>query len=112
MKHIDIRDIAANKDYLKKEVVVCGWVRTARDSKNMAFLEINDGTTLKHLQIVVDKAKFTNIDPETMKSGASVKVCGKAVESRQGGIEIEADEISLLGKMPCRLSSAEKTSYS
>lgn len=100
MKHTDIRDIVANKDYLKNEAVVCGWVRTARDSKNMAFLEINDGSTLKHLQIVIDKSKFTNIDPETMKSGASVKVCGKVVESRQGGVEIEADEISLLGKCP------------
>jgi len=100
MKHIDIRDIVTDKNHLEKAVVVCGWIRTARDSKNMAFLEINDGTTLKHLQIVIDKSALTDIDPEAMKLGASVKVCGKAVVSRQGGVEIEADEISLLGKCP------------
>lgn len=101
MKHTDIKIITSDKEnYLGRNVTVCGWIRTARDSKNMAFLEINDGTTLKHLQIVIDKGRFADPDPETMKLGASVRVCGKAVESRQGGVEIEAEEIHLLGKCP------------
>lgn len=100
MKHIDIKDIMTNKDYLSKEVCVCGWVRTARDSKNMAFIELNDGTTLKHMQIVIDKAKLSDVDSECMKLGASIKVVGTAVEARQGGAEIEAKEITLLGSCP------------
>lgn len=98
MKHIDIRIIATDKNYEGQEVVVCGWVRTSRDSKNMAFIELNDGTTLKHLQIVIDKSCFKDIDNEIFKLGAAVKVIGKVVPARQGGVEIEATEISLIGK--------------
>ncbi len=100
MKHTDIKDILYGKISHGTMVTVCGWIRTSRDSKNMAFLEINDGTTLKHLQIVIDKAKLQSLNPECTKLGASVKVEGKAVESRQGGTEIDADEITLLGRCP------------
>lgn len=100
MKHTDIKDILYGKISHGTIVTVCGWIRTSRDSKNMAFLEINDGTTLKHLQIVIDKAKLQSLNPECTKLGASVKVDGKAVESRQGGTEIDADEITLLGRCP------------
>ena len=65
MKHTDIRDIMDTAALVGSEVTVCGWVRTARDSKNMAFVELNDGTTLKHLQIVVDKATLTPPDAAT-----------------------------------------------
>ena len=37
MKHTDIREVFNNKDFLNNEVTVCGWVRTSRDSKNMAL---------------------------------------------------------------------------
>ena len=67
MKHIDIIDIMQG-DYVDRDVTVCGWVRTSRDSKNMAFLELNDGTTLKHLQIVIDKSVMSDIS-EYMKLG-------------------------------------------
>ena len=79
MKHIDIIEILNGK-YLGEKVTVCGWVRTSRDSKNMAFLELNDGTTLKHLQIVIDKAVMTDIS-EFMKLGTSLKVEGTVVKS-------------------------------
>ena len=46
MKHIDIIDIMKDASFVGQSVTVCGWVRTSRDSKNMAFLELNDGTTL------------------------------------------------------------------
>ena len=80
MKHIDIADITADKAYIGKQVTVCGWVRTSRDSKNMAFLELNDGTTLKHLQIVIEKSKFGDITEE-MRLGTGLKVTGVLVES-------------------------------
>ena len=80
MKHIDIYEIFQNKSLIDTNVTVCGWVRTSRDSKNMAFIELNDGTTLKHLQIVIDKEQMSDI-AEFMKLGTSLKVSGKLVKS-------------------------------
>lgn len=101
MKHIDIKDIKENKDYVGKEVVVCGWVRTARDSKNMSFLEINDGSTLKHLQIVIEK-QTTNVSADCLKLGAAVKVVGEVCQSlnNNNSVEINAKEVILLGACP------------
>lgn len=101
MKHIDIYEILTNRDLISTEVTVCGWVRTSRDSKNMAFLEINDGTTLKHLQIVIDKEKMADIS-EFMKLGTSLKIVGEVVESvvAKDSVEINAKTIEVLGVCP------------
>ena len=101
MKHIDIYEILTNRDLISTEVTVCGWVRTSRDSKNMAFLEINDGTTLKHLQIVIDKEKMTDIS-EFMKLGTSLKIVGEVVPSvvAKDSVEINAKTIEVLGVCP------------
>ena len=101
MKHIDIVDIFENSDYLDSDVTVCGWVRTSRDSKNMAFIELNDGTSFKHLQIVIDKSVLSDI-AEFMKLGSSLKVVGTVVKSAVAAdsVEINAKEIVLLGECP------------
>lgn len=101
MKHIDIKEIFNNPDYIGTSVTVCGWVRTARDSKNVGFLALNDGTTLNHLQIVIDKTSDINVDGECTKLGASVKVVGTVVKNENNGtVEINATEIILLGACP------------
>ena len=101
MKHIDIYDIFEKESLIGCEVTVCGWVRTSRDSKNMAFIELNDGTTLKHLQIVIDKAVIPEIG-EFMKLGTSLKVVGTLVKSAVAvdSVEINAKEITVLGECP------------
>lgn len=101
MKHIDIVDIMKDASFIGKEVTVCGWVRTSRDSKNMAFLELNDGTALKHLQIVIDKNILSEIG-EFMKLGTSLKVVGKVVKSvvAQDSVEVNAKTIEVLGVCP------------
>ena len=63
MKHTDIYDVINDSSLLNQSTTVCGWVRTSRNSKTVAFIELNDGTSLKHLQIVVDKEKFEWVDP-------------------------------------------------
>ncbi|MCI5790729.1 MAG: asparagine--tRNA ligase [Clostridiales bacterium] len=100
MKHTDIVDIFDGKIEIGSEVTVCGWVRTFRDSKTMAFLEVNDGTTFKHLQIVIDKETIKN--NEFMRLGCSVKVVGTLVKSvvMQDSVEINATEIVMLGDCP------------
>lgn len=101
MKHTDISEIFKNSALLETEVTVCGWVRTSRDSKSMAFIELNDGTTLKHLQIVINKADFDDIS-DYMKLGTALKVTGKAVKSAVAAdsVEINAESIAVLGECP------------
>jgi len=109
MKHIDIVEIYENADFIGKEVTVCGWVRTSRDSKNMAFIELNDGTSLKHLQIVIDKASLSDIS-EFMKLGTSIKVVGEVVKSAVAvdSVEINAKAITLLGECPAEYPLQKK----
>lgn len=101
MKHTDIVDLFSDESYIGTEVTVCGWVRTSRDSKNMAFLELNDGTTLKHLQIVIDKASIPE-PSEFMKLGTSLKIKGKLVRSvvAADSVEVNAESITVLGVCP------------
>ncbi len=82
-----------------KNVRVEGWVRTRRDSKTFSFIEINDGSCLKNLQIIIDVtlSDYTNINQLT--TGSSVAVFGKLVESVGKGQkwELQADGIKLIG---------------
>ena len=101
MKHTDIVDILNQpEEYLGKTAVVCGWVRTSRDSSAVAFLELSDGTCFRRLQAVIDKQAIA-VDPECTKNGASVCVEGQIVKAFKGdGVEINAASVSLLGKCP------------
>ncbi len=109
MKHIDIADVFEKKELIGTNVTVCGWVRTSRDSKNMAFIELNDGTTLKHLQIVIDKAVIADIG-EFMKLGTSLKVVGVLVNSAvaEDSVEINAERIEVLGECPAEYPLQKK----
>ena len=100
MKHVDIQKIVSDAALLSLDVTVCGWVRTARDSKNMAFLALNDGTTLNHLQIVIDKATVSAPDA-AYHLGAAVRVNGTVVKAMNGeGVEINAKSVEVLGDCP------------
>ena len=101
MKHTDISQIMKDASLIGQKLTVCGWVRTARDSKNVAFLALNDGTTLNHLQIVIDKTGDVVLPEEAAKLGAAIKVIGTAVKNeRNDTTEINAEEITVLGVCP------------
>ena len=104
MKHIDIAELLrAPETYYDKEVTVCGWVRNLRDSSNVRFLAVNDGTALSPIQIVIDKAQLSPESYENVNAvGCSVKVVGKAVIPGGGKekIEILATDVVLLGACP------------
>ncbi len=100
MKHTDIYDILNGKVGLGQTVTVCGWVRTFRDSATVAFLEVADGTSFSRLQAVVDKNAVA-LDSECAKNGASVCIKGEIVKAYKGnGVELNAREVTLLGKCP------------
>ncbi len=83
-------------------VVAKGWVRTRRDSKGISFLEVNDGSCLKNLQVVVNHEEIDtdNTDIKDLTNGCSVAVTGRLVESPGKGqrVELVAEQISILGK--------------
>ena len=99
MKHTDIKDIITSGEFAGKEVTVCGWVRTSRNSKSVAFIELNDGTSLKNLQVVVEKGEGDFKEPRV---GTSVKVVGNVVEGRNNTFEINTvpGNITILGDAP------------
>ena len=102
MKHTDIKEIFDNRAaFVGRGATVCGWVRTSRESKNMAFLEINDGTTLKHLQVVIDKNAVADY-ARCLPLCSSVAVTGTCVQSANNpdAVEINAGGITLLGECP------------
>ncbi len=84
-------------------VVAEGWVRTKRDSKNVCFLDLNDGSSLKGLQLVVDKASFNNDNLlDSISTGAAVSAKGKIVPSMGGNqkVEMNVESLTLVGACP------------
>ncbi len=79
-------------------VTIMGWVRTKRDSKDFSFLEINDGSCLKNMQVLVSGKSGCSL--ENISTGAAVCVSGKLVASPGKGQkwEIQAREVGILGE--------------
>ncbi|MCH5162131.1 MAG: asparagine--tRNA ligase [Clostridiales bacterium] len=97
MQHIDLCKI--DDKLVGKTVTVCGWVRTSRDSKNVAFVELNDGSALNHTQIVFDKQKFDDKElPGYLALGAALSVTGTVERGmKEESVEILAQSVTLLG---------------
>lgn len=83
-------------------VMVAGWVRTRRDAKGFSFLEVNDGSCLGALQVVVDEGVPGSEDVKRMLTGASVKVTGDLIVSPAKGQqwEMRATAVALIGEAP------------
>ena len=98
MKRTKIIDALKRTDF-GSEINVKGWVRSKRGSKGIFFIALNDGSTIKNIQIVGDDANF---DEETLRritTGACLSVVGQLVESPAAGqaSEIQATAIEILG---------------
>ncbi len=101
MKHTDIKNIFENcADYIGKQTVVCGWVKTSRNSKNVAFVELNDGTCFKNLQVVIDKEKFDAKVESAFPVGTAVKAEGVIAESAGNVCEMSLVSYKILGESP------------
>ncbi len=90
----DLLELQAGEDVLAK-----GWVRTKRGNKEIAFIALNDGSTIKNIQIVVDKNPETEAVLAKITTGACIAVRGKLVESVGSGqkVEIHAEQIEIYG---------------
>ncbi len=91
-------------DVLKQEsfgtdVTVMGWVRTRRESKQVVFIALNDGSTINNIQVVADFSRFDEDTLRPVTTGACISVYGKLVPSQGKGqlVEIHAENIVVLG---------------
>ena len=84
-----------------KEFTVKGWIKTVRKQKTFSFLEINDGSTLSNLQIILNP-ETPNYETimDTLSTGTSVSVNGSIVESpgKKQGVEMQGKELQIIGK--------------
>lgn len=97
MRIRDVRELEAKQ----QEITVRGWVRTKRDSKNVCFFELNDGSCLANLQAVIDKQK-NQLDKEIqmMNTGSSVEAGGVLVPSpgKNQKSELQVHSLSVIGQ--------------
>ena len=93
-----IAELLLRKDF-GATVCVKGWVRTRRGSKMVNFIALNDGSTIKNVQIVADVDKFDDEMLKQITTGACLAVEGTLVESQGAGqaVEIQATAIEVLG---------------
>ena len=101
MNTVTVKSLFRDKDkYLDKEVIITGWIKKMRGQKNFGFIEVNDGSFFKGIQVVFDN-KLSNYDEISHLSIiSSIEVKGKLVNSQGAGQEIEiiADEINVFQK--------------
>lgn len=81
------------------EIIVKGWVRTRRSSKNVNFIALNDGSTINNLQVVADVETFGEEVFKNINTGAAIGVTGTLVDSAGSGqsFELKADAIEIIG---------------
>lgn len=114
MNTIRIRDINSNRVPLG-EYLLSGWIRTHRESKNVSFIEITDGTGVKGLQVVIDPTNSQYVAvKERLNTGASIKVQGKLVQSSGKGqaYDFAADTIEILGDASAEEYPLQKKGHS
>ena len=102
-----IKDLLASSPDGRK-VTVCGWVRTVRDSKNLVFIQVNDGSCFANIQLTFDRnapsanANVNNIEEELKKlnTGASIRAEGIIIPSPASGqaVEVTLETLKCLGK--------------
>jgi len=82
------------------EILVQGWVRTRRDSKDFSFIELNDGSCLRNLQIIARNSLANYTDIQRLTTGASIMVHGELIASQGKGQawELAADNIEIVGR--------------
>lgn len=98
MKRTEIKSLLLSSEF-GKQVNVKGWVRTKRGSKNVAFIALNDGSTIKNVQIVVNADEENQKLLDKIHTGAALSIDGELVQSVGSGqaVEVNATKLEILG---------------
>jgi len=113
MKRTKIKELLQSPR-IDTEVLVKGWVRTKRGNKNIAFIALNDGSTINNIQIVAETSLFDENLLKDITTGASIAVNGKLVRSQGQGqsVEVVASSIELYGKSDAETYPLQKKGHS
>ena len=113
MKRIKIKQLLSSAP-IGSDVLVKGWVRTKRGNKNVAFIALNDGSTINNIQVVAEATSFDENILKDISTGACIAVTGKIVESQGQGqnIEINAASIEIYGKSDAETYPLQKKGHS
>jgi asparaginyl-tRNA synthetase len=113
MKRIKVKELLS-ASMIGSSVLVKGWVRTKRGNKNIAFISLNDGSTINNIQVVAEVASFDENLLKDISTGACIAVTGKLVESQGQGqnVEINAETIELYGKSDAETYPLQKKGHS
>ncbi len=114
IKRLTIKELLRSAESMvNTRVDVKGWVRSRRGNKYVQFVALNDGSTIKNLQIVFDLAKFSEDDLKAVTTGSSIHVQGMLVASQGKGqtVEVQAEEFELYGTAPVESYPLQKKGH-
>ncbi len=100
MENADIREIFKNPDaFMGKKLLINGWARTTRSSKSFGFIELNDGTFFKNLQVVFEENLPNFKEIEKLPLGSAIRATGELVKSpaKEQAFELKAEKIAIIG---------------
>jgi asparaginyl-tRNA synthetase len=85
-----------------EKILLKGWVRTRRDAKSFSFIEVNDGSCLKNIQVIADSSLNHYEEVKNLTTGSAVAVTGALVASKGGGQkwEVQADRVEIINLAP------------
>jgi asparaginyl-tRNA synthetase len=108
-----IKDLLASKDF-GKDFLLKGWVRTKRGNRNIAFVALNDGSTINSIQVVIDVPEFDEAMIDRITTGACIAVTGTLVESMGKGqsVELRAKEVEVYGEADPEVYPLQKKGHS
>lgn len=108
------RIVDGDEASIGQSVLVKGWVRTVRDQKKFSFIEINDGSTLKGIQVVAGADIPTYEAVGNLTTGAAAEIVGTVVASQGKGqkYEIQAEQVTLVGDCPADTYPLQKKRHS
>ncbi len=99
MYDVDIKKIFRENDkYLGQKIKIGAWLRTVRSSKDFAFMEVNDGSFFKNLQVVLESSLPNFSELEKLNIGSSLEIIGTLIESPASGqsFELKAEEVNII----------------
>lgn len=114
LQRTKIVEILSSDAFLSQQINVRGWVRTRRGNKHISFIALNDGSTIKNLQIVVDIATFGDDFLKPVTTGACVSITGLLVASQGQGqtVELQASDIEIYGTADPEIYPLQKKGHS
>ncbi len=113
LKRNTVEELLNSKEF-EREILVKGWVRTKRGNKSINFIALNDGTTIKNIQIVIDVPNFDEEELKLITTGACISVEGKFVESHgsEQTCEVHATKVEIYGTADPNVYPLQKKGHS